>query len=327
MAKSKSVSRSAQLKKIAQKKKRQEKIKNKLKQKKITPKMGYRTLKKATNRMAELIFEPAILQIPVDKSELQKVHHSDFSLPRKVSEFFNPDLIGAFVLAVRGLLNYSKNSMVILNANTFLRMYDHGLPPIAVLGVFIAFYKQRVFNLLQEGEEITPENILAVVADYEKTYEAELTPLVDEYLKQSSETAEFPMMEDEKEEPQEVEETLITQFSSPSGSTKMNDEMRSLVEKILKSPLEKAVDKVELEDDLEVFCFDFLMEEGVYAPHQIEAGHFQEFFDHWFQSHLSPTEEDKLKMKKNLALLQDFLVKENIFDVLKKQQVDKVLAR
>ena len=298
MAKNKRPNRSAQLKKQAAKKKRQDRVRKKLLQKKgQDPKISVQKIKKATARMGELVLEPELRALPRDQQLLESLQASGKSLPEQISAFFTPDYVVKVAEAVARMGEREASTNVKLNSRTFLYMFEQGLPPTAGISLLIALYLHFLYQDLKIGAAVTKDSINALVQEYEEEHKDFLNPLIDAYIQDRQEKGLEASGVDDDDELDEAEEEF------DGGSTYASGSKSSLMQDFLQQILEKEDASVELEDDLEVFLCDYLPSIGVLEPDGIEAAHFGSFLKGWFVENLNPSKDDQQKMKQHLSLL------------------------
>jgi hypothetical protein len=290
MAKKKKKVKAGLLRRKQEKKQKQQKQKRN--QQPVSQKISMQKMQQSLGKLCLLVFEPEFSKISAKKERIQAIFEKKAEMPLQVMEFVDEFVYKDFLQAIQDVLEKTPASdkLKTLSLQSVLQFMRDEKDKQHMNQLVVAKYYQLLSDYELISEKVTPQNVLQVVADYEKEYSAKLP----HYQPQAS-----PQVAGEEQ----------------SSEEKVASPMESLHQKV-KTRVITVAPKDQLDliiEDLEMFFTDFLQEKAVSEPEQITSLTLKKFVS-YVKQNLNPTPEDLENIATSLEYLRGALHYLKIFD-------------
>lgn len=268
-------------------------------------KMSMNKLKKNLTDLPKLIFEPELLDIHFEKTALEKVKSEFEKAPDQIEvladSLFESNLVQV-LQALQQKFTKEKNQKKMFHVQAALYYIREEKAPAYLNQIIIGIYLRSLYEVLQIGTEVSMENIIPLIQEYEIIWKDELS--------RKSEPTSEETYEVESNEVEAFEELPDFVFEQKM-ETFLADQKQHL-----------EPDQVDnLQEDLEVFLDDYLSEKKVIDLNNLNTHLVESFLKNWFVSKMHPTKQDIEQM---IFSLQTFISFCSQKDWITKETVTKL---
>lgn len=243
-------------------------------------KMSMGKLKKSLAQVPKMVFEPEFSQIAYEKEVMETAQASSDKLPDQIQEACTETVTNNVVQALKDMevrANTDKDAVLAINAKAMVYYMETEKSPAFMNQITVGLYLKNAFEYFQQGEEITLDNVIEKVQEYE-------TEWLD-YIQEKAEQAagaeeEMPAVSMDEEDEDIIEASPFESF---------REKMVAYLSKEGKQD-EDTIERVD--EDMEAFLDDYLAEEGVTAVDAVTPAHLNGFLGEWFIENMNPTKDD-----------------------------------